>query len=160
MPKSTTSTDCVSDALAAITRAADALFKHTNKAVSIQKSTTRTTTALESDWGLIYLTNDNQSSGHTEGIDYAKLFVAAVWPWKVKLAPFMHKIHELVSLLARAVVGWETYTQPPSELATTSGNGINRLRVLGITLSKIHYTQTNCIIASDTYIYWPPLRIQ
>ena len=49
MPKSTTSTDCVSDVLAAITRAADALFKHTNKAVSIQKSTTRTTTALESD---------------------------------------------------------------------------------------------------------------
>ena len=43
MPKSTTSTDCVSDALAAITRAADALFKHTNKVVSIQKSTTRTT---------------------------------------------------------------------------------------------------------------------
>ena len=39
MPKSTTSTDCVSDALTAITRAADALFKHTNKAVSIQKPT-------------------------------------------------------------------------------------------------------------------------
>ena len=43
MPKSTTSTDRVSDALAAITRAADALFKHTNKAVSIPNSTTRTT---------------------------------------------------------------------------------------------------------------------
>ena len=43
MPKSTTSTDRVSDALAAITRTADALFKHTNKAVSIQNSTTRTT---------------------------------------------------------------------------------------------------------------------
>ena len=39
MPKSTTSTDCVSGALAALTRTADALFKHTNKVVSIQKPT-------------------------------------------------------------------------------------------------------------------------
>ena len=31
-------------------------------------------------------------------------------------------------------------------------NGINYLRVLGIALSKIYYTQTNCIIASDNYI--------
>ena len=44
MPESTTCTDRVSDALAAITRAADALFKRTNKVVSIQHSTTRTTT--------------------------------------------------------------------------------------------------------------------
>ena len=43
MPKSTTSTDRVSDALAAITRMPDALFKHTSKAISIQNSTTRTT---------------------------------------------------------------------------------------------------------------------
>ena len=28
-------------------------------------------------------------------------------------------------------------------------NRINYLRVLGIALSKIYYTQTNCIIASD-----------
>ena len=43
MPKSTISTNCVSDALAAITKTADALFKHTSKAISIQKSTMRTT---------------------------------------------------------------------------------------------------------------------
>ena len=43
MPKSTTSTDRVANALTAITRAADALFKHTSKAVAIQDITTRTT---------------------------------------------------------------------------------------------------------------------
>ena len=43
MPKSTTSTDRVSESLAAITKAADASFKHTTKAVSIRESTTRTT---------------------------------------------------------------------------------------------------------------------
>ena len=50
MPKSTTSTDRVSDALVAITRAADALFNHTNKAVSIQNSTTRTTPNTTGYW--------------------------------------------------------------------------------------------------------------
>ena len=43
MPKCSPSTDRVSDALAAITRATEALFKHTTKAVTIQNSTTRTT---------------------------------------------------------------------------------------------------------------------
>ena len=43
MPKSTTSTDRVAESLAAITKAADALFKHTTKTVSIITSTTRTT---------------------------------------------------------------------------------------------------------------------
>ena len=43
MPKSSTSTDHVTESLAVITNAADALFKHTTKAVSIRTSTTRTT---------------------------------------------------------------------------------------------------------------------
>ena len=43
MPKSTVSTDRVAESLAVITKAADALFKHTTKAVSIRTSTTRTT---------------------------------------------------------------------------------------------------------------------
>ena len=43
MPKSTSSTDRVSESLAAITRAAEALFRHTTKAVSIRESTTRAT---------------------------------------------------------------------------------------------------------------------
>ena len=43
MPKSTSSTDRVSESLAAIAKAADVLFKHTTKAVSIRESTTRTT---------------------------------------------------------------------------------------------------------------------
>ena len=42
MPKSTIPTDAVTDALAAITRATDALFKHTTKAASIDESTSRT----------------------------------------------------------------------------------------------------------------------
>ena len=43
MSKSHPSADAVTDALAAITRAADALFKHTTKAISLDESTTRTT---------------------------------------------------------------------------------------------------------------------
>ena len=43
MPKCSPSPDRVDDALAAIARATDALFKHTTKAVYIQDSTTRTT---------------------------------------------------------------------------------------------------------------------
>ena len=46
MPKSTTSTDRVSEPLAAITKAAEALFRHTSKAVSIRESTTRTTLTI------------------------------------------------------------------------------------------------------------------
>ena len=61
MPKSTTSTDRVSDALAAITRAADALFKHTNKAVSIQKST-RASLIRSSTINNSFNTHESQSS--------------------------------------------------------------------------------------------------
>ena len=46
MSKSHPSADAVTDALAAITRAADALFKHTTKATSIDESTTRMTLRL------------------------------------------------------------------------------------------------------------------
>ena len=43
MPKSASSTDRVSESLAAIPKAADALFNHTTKAVSIREPTTRAT---------------------------------------------------------------------------------------------------------------------
>ena len=43
MPKCSPSHDRVDNALAAIARATDALFKHTTKAVYLQDSTTRTT---------------------------------------------------------------------------------------------------------------------
>ena len=43
MPKCSPSPDRVNDALAAIARATEALFKHTTKAVDIQNRTTRTT---------------------------------------------------------------------------------------------------------------------
>ena len=46
MPKCSPSPDRVNDALAAIARATEALFKHTTKAVDIQDRTTRTTGAM------------------------------------------------------------------------------------------------------------------
>ena len=43
MPKSTSSTDRVSESLAAISKATDALFRHTTTAVSVRESSTRAT---------------------------------------------------------------------------------------------------------------------
>ena len=46
MPKTTSPADRVSDMLAAISTAADALFKHTTKAISVQEKANRATPLL------------------------------------------------------------------------------------------------------------------